>query len=99
TAKVFIQLLQKMKGLPLITIQRLKELTRSYQSDLSELLKSLEKEKLFHTREETGIDVYRQLCLRSEQKQKMVDDSPIPEDFTLFMDQLVAEGGGLEKNL
>lgn len=101
TAMIFLQLLQKMKGLPLITIQKLMGLTRSYQSDIYELLKFLEKEKMLHSPEEKGVDVYRQLCLSSEKKegQQTGDDTLIPDDFSVFMEQLLAKDGLLERNL
>jgi len=100
TAMIFLHLLQKLKKLPLLTIQRLKELSRSYQSDVYELLKWVEKEKLLHPGEELEADVYRQICLRAPKPETSKgENSSIPEDFHLFMDDLSKGGGLLEKHV
>lgn len=100
TAEIFLQLVQKLEGLPLITIQRLLDLSRSFQSDLYQLLKVLERKKLLSaSQEESSNSVYRQLCLFKEKEAEGFDEQPLPGDFSAFVTSLSGEDGLLAASL
>lgn len=70
TAELFLHLLDILRNLPLVTIQRLQMLVASFRSDIDLLLRDLEQEKLASVsfEQEDGSeewDIYRRLALRN----------------------------------
>ncbi len=78
TAHLFLYLLEQLQRFPLATIQRLQMLVSSFRSDVGDLLRQLEMEKLTHFAfpedggddPESEWDIYRQIALRKREGNK-----------------------------
>ncbi len=67
TAQIFLTLLDKLNRLPLLVIQRLAELTKSFASDISRLIHKLEQRRILEGNIDgnaEGLEMYRQLAIR-----------------------------------
>lgn len=78
TAHLFLYLYDLIRRLPLPTIQRLQMLVSSFRSDVGELLRQMEMEKLTHSVLEEGEtepqdewDIYRQIALRKREPEEV----------------------------
>ncbi|MGD8189245.1 ATP-dependent DNA helicase DinG [Brevibacillus ginsengisoli] len=110
TAELFLHLLQLLKELPLVTIQRLQLLVSSFRSDIGKLLRHMEMEKMLSlsfeeaeqaidsTKDEQW-DIYRQLALRKRPNILSAKSDPLYSDYELevFLESLLGEGGTLSK--
>ncbi|NGQ94532.1 ATP-dependent DNA helicase DinG [Brevibacillus sp. SYP-B805] len=110
TAHLFLHLLDLLKRLPLVTIQRLQLLVSSFRSDVGRLLRQIEMEKLTEAAleqpagdAEAEWDIYRQFALRHR---GIPGDMPLREataaaDTTLeeVIERLMGEGAALEHGL
>lgn len=72
TAVLFLHILKKLTMLPMITLQQLSKLSRSFISDMEEILEQIISEKLVNLDQQTSPDfeIVRTLALRKRIKQK-----------------------------
>ena len=70
TALLFLHILEKISRLPIITLQQLSKLSRSFISDLEEILENILSEKLVHLDQQTNheIEIVRTLAIRKRTK-------------------------------
>ncbi|WP_307794914.1 ATP-dependent DNA helicase DinG [Alkalihalobacillus sp. BA299] len=68
TALLLLKMLSKLENLPLITLQKLKEITARLKSDFHDLLEPIITRKLtsYSTDADFGYDIYRQIALRKK---------------------------------
>lgn len=108
TALLFLKLLEMLRELPLVTIQRLQMLVASFRSDIHKLLTSVEMEKMVaipleptdhvnDTNEEKW-DIYRQLALK-KRPVPLTAEAKAYTDFELdvFLESLIGYGGTLSQ--
>lgn len=108
TAKLFLHLLDLLRELPLVTIQRLQLLVSSFRSDIGKLLTHMEMEKMLTLSfdeakapetpmEDDAWDIYRQIALRKRPVGPPVKQE-LPElsyEFEVFLESLMGEEGTL----
>ncbi|GAA3327410.1 hypothetical protein GCM10020331_067230 [Ectobacillus funiculus] len=71
-------LCNKLAALPLVTLQSLYNLSRSFKSDISELLSALILDKLVSSSPKEEYDIYRNLALRKRSYEAPAEEaSPI----------------------
>lgn len=113
TAQLFLHLLDILKRLPLVTIQRLQMLVSSFRSDIEVLLRQIEMEKLIELPELDGTptetdssdmwDIYRQLALRKREEKLTASLKRTHIDVTkAFADQLedvLGENGHMQAKM
>lgn len=110
TAHLFLLLLQKLRALPLVTIQQLLILVQSYRSDMTTLLQHIETEKLMQSAgedhsfddmisEQNDWDIYRQVALKRRNLHPVPEERNEEEDVLLTMDQLLEQVTGREGGL
>ncbi|MED4123893.1 ATP-dependent DNA helicase DinG [Halalkalibacterium halodurans] len=100
TADLLLLLLQKLRQLPLMTLQQLELLSDSWISDMGPILRQLIEKKMHdHAREEEAFDIYRQLAIRKPVKMKPQEEEIITttDTFQSFKDRITQEGGSLSK--
>lgn len=92
TAQIFLTLLDKLNRLPLLVIQRLAELTKSFSSDISGLIHKLEQQRIMEGKidgDALDLEMYRQLALRVRAGAEKQDyETTIHPSFAKFIDQL-----------
>lgn len=114
-AQLFLHLLDILKALPLITIQRLQMLVSSFRSDIDALLRYVEMEKLAQLPElddEAGSkppddmwDVYRQLALRKREEKltaslkPSVSAEPPSQPFSELLEATIGEQGSMSSHV
>ncbi|MFD3446080.1 ATP-dependent DNA helicase DinG [Microbacteriaceae bacterium 4G12] len=76
TAQLFFLLYNKLESLPSVTLQSLYQLSRSFKSDVGELLSSLIVNKMMDNSDDTEFDVYRSLALRKRNYAVQLEDCP-----------------------
>lgn len=114
TAKLYLHLVEVLRSLPLVTIQRLHMLVASFRSDIHVLLRHLEMEKLAALPEfeekDTGKDeqmwdVYRQLALYKREEKLEASLKPmdrkheVEESFEELLEETIGEQGRLLHNI
>ncbi|MBO8170746.1 MAG: ATP-dependent DNA helicase DinG [Bacillaceae bacterium] len=98
TAVILLQLLDRLNKLPLITIQKLKELSHIFKTDLYELLSDFEQIKWQNQdgSEKEDLETYRHIAIKIHEQ-----DEPVrPDDFPSFdewIDHLFSENGVLAR--
>ncbi|MEW9669802.1 ATP-dependent DNA helicase DinG [Ammoniphilus sp. 3BR4] len=68
TAHIFLSLLDKLDSLPYLAIQRLADLTKGFSSDVAELIRHIEHQRLMKGKVEDDredLEMYRQFALRT----------------------------------
>lgn len=77
TAILFLHIMKKLTQLPIITLQQLSKLSRSFISDIEEILEQIISEKLVRLDQQTGPDfeIVRSLAIKKRIKQKDVINS------------------------
>lgn len=99
TAYILLYLLEKLRNLPLLTIQRLKEMSRPLHSDIELLLSDMEREKVKAGEYEPGeeLEAVHQICLKRKiGTDRLTDSALVSEgDFLSFVDGLFGEEGAL----
>lgn len=111
TAELFLHLMNILKSLPLVTIQRLQMLVSSFRSDIGSLLRFIEMEKLVSIPEmdaepgkndgEEMWDVYRQLALRKREEKLTASLKPQRRaetpmsPFSEMLEGIIGERGSL----
>ena len=92
TATLFLKLLDKLKSLPLLTLQHLIPLSKKFKSDLAPILERWKEEKLLHGEDDRlRFDCYRQLALKKVEESEDDDSEdvpPLPDSFAEFVDAL-----------
>ncbi|MFV8828338.1 ATP-dependent DNA helicase DinG [Alkalihalobacterium sp. APHAB7] len=68
TALLLLKMIHKLEGLPLVTLQKLKEITTRLKSDFNTLLEPIISKRLTSYNEEVeqDFDIYRQLAIRKK---------------------------------
>lgn len=115
TAQLFLHLLDILKKLPLVTIQRLQMLVSSFRSDIEVLLRQIEMEKLIELPELDGNqstsepnemwDVYRQLALRKREEKLSVSlksphvDTTFTKAFADQLEDVLGENGHIQSSM
>ncbi|WP_035102035.1 ATP-dependent DNA helicase DinG [Aneurinibacillus terranovensis] len=102
TAVLLMQLLEKLNRLPLVTVQHLQSISRSFQSDIGPLLTAIEQRKIHEGLFEPGegLEVVNQVALKIRTEPEKIGFSPketIP--FDEFVDNLFGENGGLQLHM
>ncbi|WCN36672.1 ATP-dependent DNA helicase DinG [Aneurinibacillus uraniidurans] len=99
TAYILLHLLKKLRSLPLLTIQRLRQMSRSFHSDIESLLADVEQAKVRAGEYEPGemLEAVHQICLKRRLGTERLTDSPLAldGDFLSFVDGLFGEDGAL----
>ena len=93
TAQILIALLEKLDQLPYPVLQRLGDLTKGFSSNVSELIRSIEKKRLLEgtleRENDDNFDYYRQIVLRKSEKAGINDsDVPMAKDYGEFLKEL-----------
>lgn len=103
TARIFLTLLEKLNSLPLLTIQRLVNLTKNFSSDISLLISRIEQKRIIEGRldeEVEGLEMYRQLAVkRKGSVQKIEHDAesdPFHSDLPHLYEKMSQEMPGFE---
>ncbi|MCM3142478.1 ATP-dependent DNA helicase DinG [Brevibacillus sp. MER 51] len=115
TAQLFLHLLDILKRLPLVTIQRLQMLVSSFRSDIEVLLRQIEMEKLIELPELDGIttetdssdmwDIYRQLALRKREEKLTASlkrphvDATVTKAFANQLEEVLGENGYMQAKM
>lgn len=112
TARLFLHLLDILRQLPLVTVQRLQMLVSSFRTDIDVLLRHIEMEKLAEVPllDESGTktdeselwDVYRQLALRKREgraKTPLERAEPLTKPFAEMLEQMLDEKAALGRSL
>ncbi|MGF9905073.1 ATP-dependent DNA helicase DinG [Brevibacillus porteri] len=115
TAQLFLHLLDILKRLPLVTIQRLQMLVSSFRSDIEVLLRTIEMEKLIELPELDGTptetdssnmwDVYRQLALRKREVKATASlkrphiDATMTKAFADQLEDVLGENGHMQAKM
>ncbi|MED1601542.1 ATP-dependent DNA helicase DinG [Alkalihalophilus marmarensis] len=99
TAEIFLYLLNKLKGLPLLTLEQLIPIVRYFRSSLEPMISAFIQEKvMFGVNDAQEFDCYRQLALK---KQPEHDNEPAPESFkgtfSEFRSELFSADKGLKE--
>lgn len=101
TAHILLHLLEKLRNLPLVTIQHLQRLSRLFHSDIQMLLSDIEHQKVREGTYEPGTDleVIHQICLKKRKAIKQESGRSLEQaiDFDGFADGLFGEQGLLKK--
>ncbi|MCA1054611.1 ATP-dependent DNA helicase DinG [Rossellomorea aquimaris] len=80
TAELLLYFIEKLKSLPLVTLEKLGDLSAHLKSDLSLLFSEIVSEKQKHVEDlQDELEVYRGIALR----RKIVEDQEIPESTDL----------------
>lgn len=88
TAELLLTLLHKLEQLPLVTMQKLYELSFSFKSELHEILSGLILEKMKQgSDDETRFDIYRNIALRKRSYAVQLEEQSI-SDFSHFKNTL-----------
>lgn len=92
TAHIFLTLLDKLNRLPLLVIQRLAELTKSFSSDISGLIRHIEQQRILQGNIEgdahQDLEMYRQLAIRLRAGLEKPDHVDLTEPFAGFIHML-----------
>ncbi|MBY0084364.1 ATP-dependent DNA helicase DinG [Brevibacillus brevis] len=115
TAQLFLHLLDILKRLPLVTIQRLQMLVSSFRSDIEVLLRQIEMEKLIELPELDGTttvtdssdmwDIYRQLALRKREEKLTASlkrphvDATVTKAFADQLEEVLGENGYMQAKM
>ncbi|WJQ84090.1 ATP-dependent DNA helicase DinG [Brevibacillus brevis] len=115
TAQLFLHLLDILKKLPLVTIQRLQMLVSSFRSDIEVLLRQIEMEKLIELPELDGTltetdssdmwDIYRQLALRKREEKLTASlkhppiDATVTKAFAEQLEDVLGENGYMQAKM
>lgn len=115
TAQLFLHLLDILKRLPLVTIQRLQMLVSSFRSDIEVLLRQIEMEKLIELPELDGTptetdssdmwDIYRQLALRKREEKLTASlkrthvDATVTKAFADQLEDVLGENGHMQAKM
>jgi ATP-dependent DNA helicase DinG len=99
TSFLLLQLLVRLEELPLITIQQLQRLNRSFQSDIELLLTQAEQRKIREgSYEEEGLEVVNQIAIKiREQAEKRGQALDLDVSFDEYVDNLFGEEGLLKQ--
>lgn len=81
TAQLMLNLLIKLKSLPLVTLKKLESYATSFQSSLKNLLKDIinEKKQLFLIDTE-DYDIHRNIALKAQRRQSQIDNERLNFD-------------------
>ncbi|WHZ56281.1 ATP-dependent DNA helicase DinG [Metabacillus hrfriensis] len=93
TGELFVHILKKLVGLPPATLQALKRLSRSFISDIEDVLEDIISERLLNLSEPEHIEVFRSIAIKKHSKQAHDHDSRLTEDFQAFSDRLMSKNG------
>ncbi|MEB1806809.1 MAG: ATP-dependent DNA helicase DinG [Bacillaceae bacterium] len=76
TALLLLKMIHKLEGLPLITLQKLKEITMGLKSNFDNLLDPLISKKLTSLNEEDehNFDIYRQIAIRKKTQEVSAEE-------------------------
>ncbi|MDR0139766.1 ATP-dependent DNA helicase DinG [Metabacillus idriensis] len=94
TGELFIHIIKKAACLPPVTLQALKRLSRSFISDIEDVLEDIISERLLDLKEPEHIEVFRSIAIRSQSKDILDDqNSRISENFETFSTRLMSSDG------
>lgn len=98
TAEIFIYLLDKLRELPLLTLQRLKPIIKKLNSALEEVVSTFINNKLttFEQEFNSDLDEFRQLVIKSP---KEIVKDEVKVDISHFQDELAELEKRLEKTM
>ncbi|MFS0555584.1 ATP-dependent DNA helicase DinG [Brevibacillus sp. 179-C9.3 HS] len=115
TAQLFLHLLDILKKMPLVTVQRLQMLVSSFRSDIEVLLRQIEMEKLMELPELDGSpttpdssdmwDIYRQLALRKHEEKLTASlkrshvDAAVTKAFADQLEDVLGEDGHIQAKM
>ncbi|MFX3630727.1 MAG: ATP-dependent DNA helicase DinG [Ectobacillus sp.] len=93
TAELFLKLCEKLKQLPLVTLESLHKLSRSFKSDIGDLLSFYILEKMGKSELDFTYDIYRGIALRKRTYAVQLETGERPSflDFTAEMEQRLRE--------
>lgn len=103
TADLLLKILIKLKTLPSVTLQQLERLTKSFISDLSDLLNEMISEKLLalkNQKVDKDIEIFKNLTIKKKTPYEKVDIEKCPqieEHFDQFLEQLLNEKSKLKQ--
>ncbi|WP_047152590.1 ATP-dependent DNA helicase DinG [Aneurinibacillus tyrosinisolvens] len=101
TALLLLQLIQKLDSLPLVTIQHLQSMSRSFHSDIEALLSGMERRKIQKGTYEpdAGLEVVHQICLRERAAIEKASGRPLEDtvSFDEYVESLFGEDGLLQQ--
>lgn len=97
TGELFIHILRKLSKLPPVTLQSLKRLSRSFISDIEEVMEDIISERLLLLKEPEDIEIFRSLALRKIADAKQDQTLSFTEDFQSFSDELMKKEGPIAK--
>lgn len=98
TAKVFLNLKEKLIGLPIETIDHLLKLEKMLKSDVYQLLADRQKELAFSTVENEGIESYRGLAFKHIEDTKTIHD-PLNVSFGDYLDAIYEADGTMQQHM
>lgn len=98
TARLFLNLQEKLKLLPIETITILANLENMLKSDLHELLEERKNALLFSTKGNKSITTYRGLAFHKPADKK-VENAEIELSFGEYLDQLYEIDGSMQKQM
>ncbi|MED4532158.1 ATP-dependent DNA helicase DinG [Metabacillus fastidiosus] len=101
TASLLLTILKKIENLPSVTLQQLERLSKSFISDLDELLSEIISDKLItltHGKNNEQIEICRKLAIKKKEDLKNDKEDIIQEDddFSLFLDSVLNEDSKLK---
>ncbi len=90
TAELLLTLLEKLRSLPLLTLQQLIPISRRFKSDIRPLLEGFVHKKLERGEDDSlYYDCYRQLALKKIEETFEDEDSSVVESFSSILDATV----------
>jgi ATP-dependent DNA helicase DinG len=101
TAHILLHLLDRLEGMPLVTIQHLQRLSRPFHSDVQALLSDIEQRKIRQGEYEPApdLEVVHQICLKKRKAIEKASGRTMEEaiDFETFVQALFGEQGLLRR--
>lgn len=98
TAEIFLNIMQKIKQLPYETITHLRNLERTFTSDLAAILKKEQETLAFTTAEPEEIEVMGGLAFRKAPEDNQ-NTTPIDTSFGAYLDDIYEQNGTMQQQM
>lgn len=97
TALLFLSLIEKLKNLPLVTLEMLAQLSISFISDISEIIEEMIQEKyVTYKKEHDEIDIIGKIAIKKQREHVKEETSQLPP-FAVLLESVLGNQGSLKK--
>ncbi|WP_191560988.1 ATP-dependent DNA helicase DinG [Metabacillus idriensis] len=97
TGELLLHILRKLSQLPPVTLQALKRLSRSFISDIEEVLEDIISERLLLLKEQEEIEIFRSMAIKKMADTVQDHSMNLTKDFQSFSDELLKKEGPIAK--